>query len=147
MATRCVALALLILTSSPVASTQRECAYCKMILYAKEFGGEIETTSGEVLVFDAVECIAASYYRSWNVPRSEVKAIRFVDYRKPEVSIPSSKATLLKTKSVRSPMGLNVVALSSRAAAKKMKKSPEDEILTWNECVELVRTHWKLPAP
>lgn len=101
-------------TASHVEYGKSECAYCRMIIFMKQFGGQFETTSGKTFAFDAIECLAASYCRNWNVPASEVKAIHFANYQKPGTLIAASKATLVRTRSVVSPMGLNIIALASR---------------------------------
>jgi hypothetical protein len=36
-----------------------ECSYCRMIIDGKQFGGVFETLSGKIVVFDAIECLAA----------------------------------------------------------------------------------------
>lgn len=123
------------------------CTYCRMIIEKKQFGGELETMSGNVLAFDAIECLAASYYREWNVPVREIRAIRVMDYSNPGTLIKASTATFLRTSQVESPMGVNIVALPSRAAAQAMKKAPGDSILAWKECIRLVRSLWNLPPP
>ncbi len=124
-----------------------ECAYCRMIIDKKQFGGEFEAKSGKVFIFDAIECLAASYYRDWNVPSRDVKSIRFVNYSKPGTLMDASAATLVRTSSVLTPMGVNIIALPSRAAALKMKKALDDAIISWKECVELVKGYWHLPPP
>lgn len=124
-----------------------ECSYCRMIIDKKQFGGEIETRSGKVLVFDAVECLAASYYREWNVPVHDIKAIRVVDYAHPGTLIKATTATFVRTASVESPMGANIVAFSSRSEAHTMIKAPGDSVMTWTGCIGFVRAMWSLPPP
>ena len=123
------------------------CTYCRMIIDKKQFGGELETKSGKVIVFDAIECLAASYYREWNVPVREIRAIRVMDYSNPGTLIKASAAAFLMTSQVESPMGVNIVALPSRSAAQAMKKAPGDSLLTWKGCISLVRSLWNLPPP
>jgi len=124
-----------------------ECAYCRMIMDKKEFGGEIETTSGKLLVFDAIECLAASLYRQWNIPVREVRKVWVVDYSHPGTLIPAATATFVRTSRVESPMSADIVALPSRRAAGRMIQAPGDSLLTWSACVEFVRSLWKLPPP
>ena len=124
-----------------------ECSYCRMIIDKRQFGGEIETKAGKVLVFDAIECLAASYYREWNTPLREIKTIRVVDYSHPGTLIKASTATFVRTASVESPMGANIVALTSRRGAQAMKKAPGDSVLTWKGCVQVVKDLWQLPPP
>ena len=124
-----------------------ECSYCRMIIDKKQFGGEILTTTGKILVFDAIECLAASYYREWNVPVHDIKSIRVVDYTNPGTLIRAATATFVRTASVESPMGANLVALPSRPAALKMKKAPADSVLSWKETVQFVKAMWQLPPP
>lgn len=147
-------LVLIAIVTLPQSSTEwrveygkSECAYCRMIIDHKGYGGELQATAGRVFVFDAIECIAASYATHHNAQASDVKAIRVVNYSKPGTLLPLAKATLARISSVHSPMGLNIIALPSRSSAMNMKKTKEDAILSWNECVEFVKNYWRLPPP
>ncbi len=124
-----------------------ECAYCRMITDKKEFGGELELKSGKVLTFDSIECLAASYFRNWNVPSTDVKLIWVVNYSRPGTVMVSSQATFLRTTSVESPMDADIIALPSRSAAMKLKKGAKDTIMSWDEVIEFVKGFWRLPPP
>jgi copper chaperone NosL len=132
---------------SRVEYAKSECAYCRMITDKREFGGEFELKSGKVLTFDSIECLAASYFRNWNAPSTDIRLIWVVNYSHPGTVMVSSQATFLRTGSVESPMGANIIALPSRSAAMKLKKGAKDTIMSWEEVMEFVREFWRLPPP
>jgi len=100
------------------------------------FGGEIITTHGKALQFDAVECLA-SYYKA--LPeRSTVRSLLVADFEHPGtlISVAAARFIQVTGTGTGSPMGRGLVAVSSGAdVARLMQRLGGGKELSWNEVV------------
>ena len=98
------------------------------------FGGEIITTHGKTLQFDAVECLA-SYYNA--LPeRSVVRSLLVSDFEHPGTLISVGAARFIRVTgtSTTSPMGRGLVAVSSGAdVASLVRRLGGGTELAWSE--------------
>jgi copper chaperone NosL len=108
------------------------CDFCKMTLTDPKFGAEMITKKGRITRFDDIHCIK-SYMAMGNFATTDLKSIWLVDYANPGKLIEAEKAVLLKSGTLRSPMGGNVAAFSSSAALESVKKNNPGEILNWKD--------------
>lgn len=98
----------------PIAYGAAECGYCRMRIGDPRFGAELITTTGKVIQFDAVECLA-SYYASLT-DRASVRELWVSDYARPGTLIPAATARYGHVASVGTPMGRGLVAVAPAAA-------------------------------
>ncbi len=109
-----------------------QCEYCLMTVSDERYGGEVVLTTGKVLPFDSVECLAAYL----NEQPVEAHSIWVVDYMQPGLLIPVEQAAFVQSEALRSPMGMNLTAFSAEAAADRPVKG---RWMNWAEVRELVK--------
>ena len=85
------------------------CSFCKMTFADNKFGGEIITKKNKIFKFDDMHCLL-SFKKSNSVNWEDVKEIYLVRYDGTHEFIKASKAYLLKSDDLRSPMGGNIAA-------------------------------------
>lgn len=100
------------------------CAECKMTIADPKFGGEIVTQKGKVYKFDDPHCIAAFLNRR-GVELSQIHQTLFADYENHGQLIELKSAEFVISSQLKTPMGGNAAAFSSKSAAEK--KSAEIE--------------------
>jgi copper chaperone NosL len=110
------------------------CDYCRMTVSDIRFGGEIQSRTGKIHTFDAIECLASFHLTAGD------------DARKAWVSdfeggrlVPVDSATFLRDGRVNSPMGRALVAFAPEHAA-GLEDRYGGQRLNWNEVRDLMRT-------
>jgi nitrous oxidase accessory protein len=123
-------------TSAPrsIAYGHADCDFCRMRIDDPRFGGEIITTHGKTLQFDAVECLA-SYYAA--LPeRSTVRSLLVSDFEHPGTLITVGSARFIRVTGTGpgSPMGRGLVAVSSGAdVASLVQRLGGGRELAWSD--------------
>ncbi|MGB0851278.1 MAG: nitrous oxide reductase accessory protein NosL, partial [Bacteroidia bacterium] len=102
------------------------CGLCKMDINDTRFLAKAELLSGEIVYFDAAECLINFLKEN----DTKVKISWVADYNSKK-SIDATKAYYLKSKGLPSPMGANLSAYETEEAAKAMKKQKGGEVLDW----------------
>ena len=77
-----------------------------------KFGGEIITKKNKIYKFDDIHCLL-SFKKSNSVNAEDVKEIYLVRYDGTHEFVEASKACLLKSDELHSPMGGNIAAFAS----------------------------------
>jgi copper chaperone NosL len=108
------------------------CDFCKMTLTDPKFGAEMITKKGRIIRFDDIHCLKG-YMAMGNFSTPDLKSIWLVDYANNGKFIEAEKAMLLKSATLRSPMGGNIAAFSTPTALESVKKINPGEVLTWKE--------------
>ena len=118
-----------------------QCEHCKMNIMDNRFGSETVTSTNKVYKFDSIECMAAFNAK---MPQSseQVASLWVTDFYKPETIISLSSANIIRTKGLRSPMGLGFVATSSQGEAEKFRSEYGGDILNWSEITKVVTDSW-----
>ncbi|WP_423147151.1 nitrous oxide reductase accessory protein NosL [Rubrolithibacter danxiaensis] len=117
----------------PILFGQDACHHCKMTIMDNHFGAEIITAKGKVFKFDAAECMANFLHENGAELKKSGNTFLTVDYASPGVFVDATKASFLKDKAVRSPMGGNLSSFNSLQAAKDNRKSADGIVLSWEE--------------
>ncbi len=86
------------------------CAWCKMTVMDKRFAAELVTSKGKVYVFDAVECMLHYAEEQHN---TEFKYRLVMTYDNPGKFSDILDVCVVKSDSIRSPMGEGLAAFSS----------------------------------
>lgn len=94
------------------------CAYCKMTVTDPLFASQLTTLKGRQYVFDDLSCMSA--YKKEN---TDVEYDRFyvADFCSPPAFIDLEQAILLRSDSLRSPMGGNIAAFALQDSALNYK--------------------------
>lgn len=104
------------------------------------FGGEIITTHGKALQFDAIECLA-SYFNALPAP-STAGSLLVADFEHPGELIAVDHARFIQKTGPGSgsPMGRGMLAVSSRAdVAQLLQRLGGGKELSWREVLESVK--------
>lgn len=114
----------------PVKLNEDVCAYCKMTVTDALFASQLTTLKGRQYVFDDLSCMTA--YKKEN---TVVEYDRFyvADFCNPLTFIDLDKAILLRSDSLRSPMGGNVAAFAMQDSAVHYKNLYGASEVSWAE--------------
>ena len=101
-----------------------------MSIADNRFGGEIITKKGKIFKFDDMHCLLQ--FRKENVINlADIKETYLVNFEEPHNFIEASKASLLKSNQLRSPMGGNVAVFSGETKLKKAAAEFQGNETTW----------------
>jgi copper chaperone NosL len=106
------------------------CAHCKMTITDGRFGAEIITEKGRTYPFDDLRCLQA--YLKEN-DQAEVKSIFIHDYLGQNSLIPAETAFYVSSPQLKSPMGGNTAAFTSRVEAGKIAGNMAAELKDWKD--------------
>ena len=125
------------------------CAYCRMFIEHDEYGGEIHTTSGRRLVYDAIECMAAAVLTD-SVPPASLRTMTVTDFAAPHAAIGAGRAVFLHCPALESPMGLGLSAHVTNETARAALGARAGRTFDWGQVVAFVDSIWfqgRLDAP
>jgi copper chaperone NosL len=127
------ALVLALLSASCGASTPREivigqdqCTYCRMEVTDPKFATQVILTTGKIVVFDAVDCLAG-YVRG--NPAERIKSV-WVAAADGSEFVRAEEAGFLLDGSLRGPMG-RIVAFASPTAATAAAETYGGRLVSW----------------
>lgn len=120
----------------PIIYGTDSCHNCKMTMMDERFGGELVTNKGKVFKFDDLICMR-QFLRSPTMNNRAIKHLVIVNYQKNGEWLPVEKAFFLKSKHIKSPMGSNTAAFSSREDARSSNIDSTGSIINW---VDLEKT-------
>ncbi len=115
----------------PIRVGQDACTFCKMTVSDKKFGAEIVTDKGKVFVFDDLHCLAAYVKENQQASNSDFYIVNFENGE----LLPKDKAFILKSESLRSPMGSNMAAFNSKEALEKFSASFPGQAVELNSVI------------
>lgn len=124
----------------PLVAGTDACEYCRMTISDVRFGGEIQTSTGRIHTFDAIECLAS--YVLDAATRGEVKAVWVSDFLARGL-IPADSAVFVEG-GLSSPMGRALVAFGTRADAEANLRG--GRLLRWADVLELMRVRGLEPG-
>lgn len=101
-------------------ATLDQCEYCRMQISDPRFGGELLTTHGRLLKFDAIECLR-DYYRTARA--ADIRAGWVLDIRHPGSFVSLDSAFFIRATSFHSPMGRGWLATRSDSDAESVVKA------------------------
>lgn len=106
------------------------CSFCKMTVVDKTHAAQYVTQKGKNYTFDAIECMI----RKGKKENDDYFAHLLVaDFSKPGHLIDAKNASFLVSEGIKSPMGANLSAFSTKEMAEKAKAEHGGTIYTWNE--------------
>lgn len=123
----------------PISYGEDNCDNCKMTISDPKYGAELITEKGKVYKFDSIECLA-DY--SMKIEGKTIESMLVTDFSNPENLINTKNALFLKSKKLRSPMGLNLSGFSSSNELYKALKEFDGEIISWDGILKYVSEKW-----
>ncbi len=107
------------------------CQHCDMTVVDKSHAAQYVTKKGKAYMFDAVECMVMKVNQDKNEDMMEFLLV--ADYANPGNLIDAKTATYLISEKIKSPMGANLSAFSSKKATEKFLKDNDGKLYTWNQ--------------
>lgn len=121
----------------PLAFGTEQCSHCHMTLIDPRFAGELVTTTGKVIPFDDVGCLAA-YVAGDGVPKERIASLWVNEFSAPDSMLEVRRAVFLRSDSLRTPMDYHVVALRPGPAADSVRAALGGELLSWHQVLRLI---------
>jgi copper chaperone NosL len=122
----------------PIAYGEDECEFCKMIVMDKRYGAELVTDKGKIYKFDSVECLVG-YIDNKKLNEKDYSSAWVGNYSNPGNLIDAGKAIYLKNDELRSPMGLNVLAVETQDQFDIIFEKDGGKRLVWKDLFQLVK--------
>lgn len=119
---------------------QDSCSHCKMIISDQRYGAEIVTSKGKNYKYDSIECMTAALLTQ-EIPE-DVYSIWVIDFNNPEHFIKAREAWYLHSSLLKSPMGMNLSAVSSQQLAQKVENDYPGDVIQWPEIEKIVKSEW-----
>ncbi|MGZ5287633.1 MAG: nitrous oxide reductase accessory protein NosL, partial [Flavisolibacter sp.] len=107
-----------------------QCTECKMTIMDARFGGEIVSKKGKIFKFDDAHCMAAFMERRGEELKNIHKTL-LVDYQTKDHWLNVDTAVFVLSSKLKSPMGSNAAAFSSKKEAEKKAEELEGKITDW----------------
>ena len=122
----------------PISYGEDECEFCKMMVMDKRYGAELVTDKGKIYKFDSIECLV-DYIDNKKLSKENYSSVWVGNYANPGNLIDASRAIYLKNDELRSPMGLNVLAVENQGQFDSIYKECSGKQLSWDNLFPLVR--------
>lgn len=122
----------------PINYGEDECEFCKMLVMDKRYGAEMVTAKGKIYFFDSIECLIG-YIENQKMSKDDYHSLWVSNYSDPGNIIDAQNAVYLKNDSLRSPMGLNVLAVENEAQLSPIMQEFGGTQLKFEDLFELVR--------
>ena len=111
---------------------QDNCHFCKMGIMDPKYGCEVITKKSKVYKFDDLVCMI-NFLKSGMLEEKEISQRVVINFEKENDFIDVEKATFWVNPQLRSPMGSNAAAFSSKEAAEKANSTKVGTLHTWEE--------------
>ncbi len=107
------------------------CHFCDMTVVDKTHAAQYVTKKGKAFMFDAIECMVNELNRDNS--EENMSFLLVADYANPGELVDALAATYLISEKIKSPMGANLSAFSSKKTAEEMLAKNGGELLTWEQ--------------
>lgn len=107
------------------------CSHCDMTIVDKTHAAQYVSKKGKASVFDAIECLVMKLHDENN--ENLMAFILVADFNNPGILINAKTATYLVSEKIKSPMGANLSAFSTKKAAQKLQSENGGELFSWEE--------------
>jgi copper chaperone NosL len=120
----------------PLVAGVDACEFCRMTVSDTRFGGEIQSRTGKIHTFDAVECLASFHLAATD--RDDVRGAWVSDFEGGRL-VPVDSAVFVRDGNVSSPMGRSLVALAPEHRA-GIETRYGGHVLSWSDVRESLRS-------
>lgn len=108
------------------------CYTCKMGIMDPRFGAELITKKGKLYKFDDVICLN-HYLHSGATEEKEIRQTVVVNFEKENDFLDIHTVSFLVSPDLKSPMGSQAAAFTSKENAQKRNTDNKGRLLTWKE--------------
>ena len=119
----------------PIKLGKDACTSCKMTIADSRYGAEIITLKGKNFKFDDTHCLL-SFLKVNTIDSKDIKNTYLVNFAEPHDFIEASKAFLLKSSELHSPMGGNIAGFSGKAPLMEAAQKFKGEETSWKELLK-----------
>ena len=109
-----------------------------MMVMDKRYGAELVTDKGKIYKFDSIECLVG-YIDNQKLNEKDYSSVWVGNYSNPGNLIDAGKAIYLKNDEIRSPMGLNVLAVETQDQFDIIFEKNGGNKLVWENLFPLVK--------
>lgn len=110
------------------------CSYCNMTIVDKTHASQVVTKKGKQYKYDAIECMVNDILEKNNEP--ELAVIQVANYSKPGEMIKTAEAYFFISEAVKSPMGANLSAVTTKETGEKIISEYGGTLISWDELKE-----------
>ncbi|MCC6773217.1 MAG: nitrous oxide reductase accessory protein NosL [Gemmatimonadaceae bacterium] len=121
----------------PLVVGEDSCDFCKMAISDPRFGAEVRTTTGRLVTFDAVECVAG--YVGAATDKSRIAGIWVADYHGGAM-VPADSALFVSGGSLHSPMGRQLTSFAPSISADSLATLYGGTVIRWAEVLAMAPT-------
>jgi nitrous oxidase accessory protein len=107
------------------------------------FGGELQSQSGRLFTFDAIECLTSFFLEARE--RNDVRGVWVADYETSKL-IPVDSALFLRSTRVQSPMGRSLLAVAARDVQPAKLAQYGGDVMRWPEVVAFIAEQQVVPS-
>lgn len=119
----------------PIKYGKDNCNYCKMTITDNRFASELLTNKGKIYKFDEISCMLA-FASEQELDSTKINGMYITDYCPNNNLINKNSMIFMLSDSLKSPMGGNVAAFSSKDSLKKYSDKISGKTLTWDEVIK-----------
>ncbi|HKI44734.1 MAG TPA: nitrous oxide reductase accessory protein NosL [Balneolales bacterium] len=122
----------------PINIGRDNCTRCKMGIVNMRFASELVTSTGKDYKFDSIECMT-SFYQSYK--GSDVKNAKLWvhDFLHSKEWLPADSALFLRSDSLHSPMGLDLIAVKNSTEMQNIKSKVGGREMDWTDVLTYVK--------
>ncbi len=114
--------------TEPIVLNKFNCDFCEMTISDGRFAAELITAKGRIYKFDDLNCMLR--YRKEN-HKTNYQSFWVNDYNEKNTLIPAESSFYVYAQSIKSPMGGNTAAFSSKEKAEEFAKGINAKISNW----------------
>lgn len=119
----------------PIHIGQDTCEHCRMTISDPKFGGEAIYKTGKIVKFDALVCMAAHQAEN----QDKIEKIFTHDFNNPGKLIDVKDAHFLQSKTIRGPMGSDILGTASESGVQDLNKTFPGKVLKWEEALKIMK--------
>lgn len=126
----------------PIIIGHDSCAWCRMEIVDMRYACELITTKGKVYKFDAIECMTA--FDLANQKMTTMNAKLWVhDFLHPNEWLPAKSAVFMRSDSIHSPMGLNLITVKNDEEMQVIKSKLGGWQIGWLDLLAYVKENMR----
>lgn len=112
-----------------------------MVISDPRFPAQIITTTGKTYKFDAVECMIGAVEEN-EIPKNKIEKMFIADFANNNSWLQTSATYFMICDKIKSPMGANAKAFSTKAEAEKAAAENKGKVYDWNSLKGFVIETW-----
>lgn len=123
----------------PLAYGVEQCSHCHMTLADPRFSAELVTTTGRVIPFDDIGCLA-TFLGGNGIGTDQISSLWVSEFFPPHRLLAASSAVFLRSDSLHTPMDHGIAAVEPGARADSLHALLGGEVLSWEAVLARLRS-------